>query len=165
MRHPLSSLPALVFLGPSARIRAMAVLQRWAGTHWRELQEPLGLTAAVDATTGCRRYDADGRPVTLRTALVHGLKSSLRQWSVTGEKSNEPTALRNHLSELLGQLPPLRLITGDALYAQRPLAEVLQSENCDYRVQIKPVRATFSTRSDPHGETPISGRRRPRRSK
>ena len=59
------------------------------------------------------------------TAL-DGLKVTTGQWSVTGEKTNEPTALRNHLSELLEQFPLLRLITGDAIYAQRPLAEALQ---------------------------------------
>jgi hypothetical protein len=29
------------------------------------------------------------------------------------------------------------LITGDAIYAQRPLAEALLDENCDYLLQIK----------------------------
>src|SRR5262245_66597246 len=33
---------ALVFLGLLARIREMAVLQRWATVHWDELKEPLG---------------------------------------------------------------------------------------------------------------------------
>lgn len=178
VRHPLPSLLALVFLGLLARIREMAVLQRWAEMHWQELQEPLGftrdrrphattisralasctvaefskaflgwlsraaplsgpLTAAVDAKTSCQGHDAEGRPVQMLTALIHGLKLSIGQGSVTGEKTNEPTALRNHLSELLQQFPLLRLITGDALYAQRPLAEALQEENCDYLVQIK----------------------------
>ena len=39
--------------------------------------------------------------------------------------------------ELLTQFPLLKLITGDAIYAQRPLAEALLDENCDYLVQIK----------------------------
>lgn len=177
-RHPLPALLALVFLGLLARIREMAVLQRWAETHWAQLREPLGftrderphattisralggctiaefsqaflrwliqtvslnepLTVAVDAKTSCQGHDADGQPVQMLTALVHGLKVTIGQWSVTGEKTNEPTALRNHLSELLEQFPLLRLITGDAIYAQRPLAEALQDENCDYLVQIK----------------------------
>ena len=178
VRHPLNSLLALVFLGLLARIREMAVLQRWVELHWPELKGPLGftrderphattisralaactvgefsqafllwlsraeplggpLTAAVDAKTSCQGHDAEGRPVQMLTALVHGLKLSIGQWSVTGEKTNEPTALRNHLSELLEQFPLLRLITGDALYAQRPLAAALQDRNCDYLVQIK----------------------------
>jgi hypothetical protein len=33
---------SLVFLGLLARIREMAVLERWARPHWDELREPLG---------------------------------------------------------------------------------------------------------------------------
>ena len=42
IRHPLQGMLALVFLGLLARIREMAVLQRWAKTHWDQLKEPLG---------------------------------------------------------------------------------------------------------------------------
>src|SRR4051794_4059831 len=42
IRHPLEGMLALVFLGLLARIREMAVLQRWAKTHWHDLKEPLG---------------------------------------------------------------------------------------------------------------------------
>ena len=41
-RHPLQGMLALVFLGLLARIREMAVLQRWATDHWDDLKEPLG---------------------------------------------------------------------------------------------------------------------------
>ena len=202
IRHPLQSLLALVFLGLLARIREMAVLQRWAETHWPLLKESLGFTrdecphattisralsrctvaefsqaflawlcqnvpldepftVAVDGKTSCQGYDADGQPVQLLTALIHGLKLTLGQWSVTGEKTNEPTALRNHLSELLTQFPLLRLITGDALYAQRPLAEALQDENCDYLVQIKAnqgdvLDAIKSCLGDAHERKPMA---------
>src|SRR5947207_489840 len=37
VRHPLPSLLGLVFLGLLARIREMAVLQRWAEMHWPQL--------------------------------------------------------------------------------------------------------------------------------
>jgi len=177
IRHPLQGMLALVFLGLLARIREMAVLQRWAKTHWAELQEPLGfdrsqpphattisrtiagcelskfaeaflawvkqmvpaepLTVAVDAKTSCQGLDENGQPVQLLTVLVHNLKLVLAQWSVHGEKTNEPNVLRNHLAELTTQFPLLKLITGDAIYAQRPLAEALLDENCDYLVQIK----------------------------
>ena len=63
------------------------------------------------------------------------------QWSVTGEKTNEPTALRNHLHELLERYPLLRLLTGDAIFCQRPLATALVAENCDYLLQIKSNQA------------------------
>jgi hypothetical protein len=176
-RHPLPALLALVFLGLLARIREMAVLQRWAEAHWDQLKEPLGftrderphattisralagcsladfsaaflgwvrqvlpeqpLTVAVDAKTSCQGLDANRQPVQMLTAFVHQLKLVVGQWSVRGEKTNEPTALRNHLDELLQNFPLLRLITGDAIYAQRPLAQALLDANCDYLLQIK----------------------------
>lgn len=177
IRHPLPGMLALVFLGLLARIRELAVLQRWAKVHWAELQEPLGfdrdepphattisrtiagcelgkfaaaflawvktvvpdepLTVAVDAKTSCQGLGEDGQPVQLLTVLVHNLKLVLAQWSVHGEKTNEPQVLKNHLAELTAQFPLLKLITGDAIYAQRPLADALLDENCDYLVQIK----------------------------
>lgn len=177
-RHPLPALLSLVFLGLLARIREMAVLQRWAEAHWDELKEPLGFTrderphattisralagcsladfsqaflqwvqgmlaadvplvVAVDGKTSCQGLDPAGKPVHMLSVLVHGLKLVLGQWSVGDEKSNEPTVLRNHLSELFANFPMLRLVTGDALFAQRPLAEALLAQNCDYLVQIK----------------------------
>jgi hypothetical protein len=177
IRHPLQGMLALVFLGLLARIREMPVLQRWAETHWDQLQVPLGfdrekpphattisrtiagcelgkfaaaflawiktvvpnepLTAAVDAKTSCQGIGEDGQPVQLLTVLVHNIKLVLGQWSVHGEKTNEPNVLKNHLAELTAHFPLLKLITGDAIYAQRPLAEALLEENCDYLVQIK----------------------------
>ena len=44
VRHPLSSIVSLVFLGLLARITEMAVVERWAKTNWDELKEPLGFT-------------------------------------------------------------------------------------------------------------------------
>ena len=44
VRHPLPSLLALVFLGLLARIREMAVLQRWAEMNWPQLKDALGFT-------------------------------------------------------------------------------------------------------------------------
>src|SRR5690242_9867613 len=44
VRHPYSSIVALVFLGLLARITEMAVLVRWAAVHWQELKKPLGFT-------------------------------------------------------------------------------------------------------------------------
>lgn len=178
VRHPIQGILTLVFLGLLARIREMAVLQRWAEAHWDQLCEPLGfdldrdpphattisravagcnltsfqdavtawirqilpdqpLTVAVDAKTSKQGLDADGDPVQLVTVFVHELKLTLAQWSVRGEKTNEPGVLKNHLSELFADFPLLQLITADAIYAQRSLAEALTAENCDYLVQIK----------------------------
>jgi hypothetical protein len=176
-RHPLSGMLALVFLGLLARIREMAVLQRWAAAHWDQLREPLGFDrdtpphattisrtlarcqvqefeeaylawlktmlpaepfmAAVDAKTSCQGLDVDGEPVQLVTVLIHKLKIIIAQWSVRGEKTNESCVLKNHLAELREQFPLLLGLTGDAIYATRPLAQAMTDENCEYLVQIK----------------------------
>jgi hypothetical protein len=95
------------------------------------------LTIAVDGKTSCQGLDAEGQPVQMLTAFVHQLKAVVGQWSVPGEKTNEPTALHRHLPELLENFPLLRLVTGDAIFAQRPPAEALLDANCDYLLQIK----------------------------
>jgi hypothetical protein len=95
------------------------------------------ITVAVDGKTACQGLDEHGNPVQLLTVFVHQLKLVLGQWSVTGEKTNEPTVLKRHVAELLEAFPMLALLTGDALYAQRPLAEVLTASNCDYLLAIK----------------------------
>lgn len=94
-------------------------------------------TASVDGKTACQGLDAQGNPVQLLTVLVHQVKAVLGQWSVGEEKSNEPVVLKRHLAELFEQFPMLRLLTGDALYAQRPLVEALQAHGCDYLFQVK----------------------------
>jgi hypothetical protein len=177
LRHPLAGILSLVFLGLLARIREMAVLQRWAKAHWNQLQEPLGfdrdqpphattisrviadcslaefaeafaewtrqmlpdepLTVAIDGKTSCQGIDSDGSPVQLVTAFVHDLKLVLAQWSTQGDKTNESGVLKKRLPELAAKFPLLKLITGDAIYATRPLAEVLLDEGCDYLLQIK----------------------------
>jgi hypothetical protein len=95
------------------------------------------LVAAVDAKTSCQGIDTDGDPVQLVTVLVHNLKVVIGQWSVRGEKTNESGVLKNHLAELKRDFPLLKLITGDAIYTNRPLAEVLLDNDCDYLLQIK----------------------------
>jgi hypothetical protein len=57
--------------------------------------------------------------------LVHQVKPVLGQWSVHSEKINEPNVLKNHLAELTADFPLPKLITGDAIYAQRLLAKAL----------------------------------------
>ena len=93
--------------------------------------------AAVDAKTSCQGIDTDGDPVQLVTVLIHNLKVVIGQWSVRGEKTNESGVLKHHLVDLKRDFPLLKLITGDAIYATRPLAEVLLDNDCDYLLQIK----------------------------
>jgi hypothetical protein len=70
-------------------------------------------------------------------AFVHDLQAVVGQWSCGAEKTNEPTLLRRHLHNLLETYPMLQLITGDAIFAQRPLVELICKENRDYLFQIK----------------------------
>ena len=69
--------------------------------------------------------------------FLHNVKVSLISYSVRGDKTNEPGCLQVHLEALFEHYPLLKLLTGDAIFAQRPLLEVLQEHGCDYRFQIK----------------------------
>lgn len=93
--------------------------------------------AAIDGKTCCQGLAADGSPVQMLNVFLQQAKVTLDQWSIGGDKTNEPGSLKNHLSELLTAYPALQLLTGDAIYAQRPLLELLKAEGCDYMVQIK----------------------------
>jgi hypothetical protein len=179
IRHPYSSIVALVFLGLLARITEMAVLVRWATIHWKELQEPLGFTrsqppcdttisralaklsldefrqafsawlkdalaghdgpwiAAIDGKTCRQGLDADGSPVQMLNVFLQQAKATLDQWSVHGDKTNEPGCFQRHLEELLTAYPALCIFTGDAIFAQRPLLELLRSHGRDYLFQVK----------------------------
>jgi len=179
IRHPFSGILALVFLGLLARIREMAVLERWAKAHWDVLAEPLGFTrnhppcdttfsrsladfsldefrqvfahwlretvpdfqeswaGAVDGKTAKQSLDASGDPVHMLNVFLQKAKVTLDQWSVSDEKTNEPSSLKTHLEELLSAYPMLHLLTGDAIYAQRPLINILRESDCHYLFQVK----------------------------
>ncbi len=173
IRHPFAGLLALVLLGTLAGMTEIAVIQRWAKKHWKELQIPLGfkrktpaattisrslaqysvselqdslaeffnvilaeenapLVAAVDGKTACQTRDDEGHPVHMLNVFVHNVRVTIAQWSVRGDKTNEPGCLKNHAAELFKQYPLLQLLTGDAIFAQRPLIEVLREHGCDY---------------------------------
>jgi hypothetical protein len=93
--------------------------------------------AAVDGKTCSQGLDANGSPVQMLNVFLQRAKLTLDQWSIGGDKTNEPGSLKNHLSELLTAYPALRLLTGDAIFAQRPLLELLKTGGCDYLFQIK----------------------------
>jgi hypothetical protein len=94
-------------------------------------------TAAIDCKTCRQGLDAEGSPVQMLNVFLHTVKVTLDQWSIGADKTNEPGSLKNHLAELLAAYPALQLLTGDAIFAQRPLLEVLASEGRDYLFQIK----------------------------
>lgn len=94
-------------------------------------------TAAVDGKTCRQGLDANGSPVQMLNVFLQQAKLALDQWSIGGDKTNEPGSLKKHLAELLTAYPALQLLTGDAIYAQRPLLELLQEHGCDYLFQVK----------------------------
>jgi hypothetical protein len=93
--------------------------------------------AAVDGKTSRQGLAADGSPVQMLNVFLQQAKLALDQWSVGGDKTNEPGSLKNHLHELLTAYPALQLLTGDAIFAQRPLLELVKGEGCDYLFQIE----------------------------
>ena len=95
------------------------------------------LTAAVDGKYAKQMRDENGNPLYLLNVFVHDIKVTLEQYSVRGDKTNEPGCLKKHLEKLFDTYPALKLLTSDAIFAQRPQLEVLQEHECDYLFQVK----------------------------
>ena len=105
--------------------------------------------AAVDGKTSKQGLDDNGSPLHMLHVFLHDLQTVVAQWSTGAEKTNEPVVLRRHLEELLTAYPMLRLFTGDALFAQRPLLELLCGHGRDYLLQIVGC-AAYRTFLAPH---------------
>jgi hypothetical protein len=69
--------------------------------------------------------------------FAQDVKACLAQWPLTGDKLTEPEVLKAHLAELFDAYPALRLLTADALFSQRNLAEMIVASGHDYLFQIK----------------------------
>jgi hypothetical protein len=117
---------------------SLAELQA-AFSRWLQvvLADPGVLVVAVDGKTSKQGFDGQDHPIQMLNVFAQDLKACLGQWPLAGDKSTEPEVLKAHLSELFAQYPALRLITGDALYAQRNLAEIIVQFGHDYLFQIK----------------------------
>jgi hypothetical protein len=95
------------------------------------------LAAAVDGKTCCQGLDEHGDPEILLNVFLHDLKLVISQWQVGKSNTNEPGCLKENLQELLNAFPLLKLLTGDAIFLQRPLLEVLQNNDCHYLFRVK----------------------------
>jgi len=95
------------------------------------------LVVAVDGKTSKQGFDPEGDPIQMLNVFAQDLKACLGQWPLSGDKQTEPEMLKARLSQLFEKYPALRLITGDALYAQRNLAELILASGHDYLFQIK----------------------------
>jgi hypothetical protein len=100
-------------------------------------QAAAAVTAAVDGKTSKQGHDAHGDPVHMLNVFAHDLGLCLAQFPVTGGKPTEPQALKAALAELTDRYPMLRLFTGDALFCQRPLAEVILAADRDFLFAVK----------------------------
>jgi hypothetical protein len=110
---------------------------RWLNLVLAESNEDAPWAAAIDGKTCRQGLAGDGSPVQMLNVFLQQVKLTLDQWSIGGDKTNEPGSLKKHLGELLAAYPALQLLTGDAIYAQRPLLELLESHGCDYLFQVK----------------------------
>jgi len=100
-----------------------------------ETDEPM--TAAIDGKSSHQFFDEEDNPILMLNVFVHDLKVTLNQWSVRGDKTNEPGCLKKHLESLFQKYPMLELLTGDAIYAQRPLLEMIKQHGRKYLFQLK----------------------------
>ena len=140
--------PALGFTRPSAphattltRITALYSLAEFqdALCSWLAgllAQEPLS-SAAVDGKTSKQGHDADGDPIHVLNVFAHEARLCLAQWAVGDGKETEPEVLKAHLKELFATYPTLQLLTGDALFCQRPLAKLIVEAGRAYLFAVK----------------------------
>ena len=94
------------------------------------------LDASVDGKWAKQSEDAQGNPLVMVNVLAHGLKLCLAQWPAS-EKRYEPRVLREQLGRLFEDYPGLRLLTMDALYAERDLCQAIVDHGRDYLVRVK----------------------------
>jgi len=130
-------------------------LQEAFATFLLQLLQDTPLTVAVDGKTSKQILDEDGEVLQMLNVFVHGIKVVLWEWSIKGDKTNETGCLKKHFGELLAQFPNLKILTGDAIFSNRPLLEVLK-DKVDYVFQVKDnqkemteaVKETFKDRQN-----------------
>ena len=121
---------------------ATTISRTLAGVPYEQLQGSLTewvarvvadqeLNASVDGKWAKQSKDAQGNPLMMVNVLAHDLKLCLGQWPAT-EKRYEPGVLREKLGRLFEDYPGLRLLTMDALYAERDLCRAIVSHGRDY---------------------------------
>ena len=110
-----------------------SALNQWLRHHVAEGEG----VVAVDGKTAKQGIDSDGNPLHMLNAFVHDVQAVVGQWSTGDDKTNEPSLFRRKLRGLLVSYPMLQLITGDAIFAQRPLIKLIRNLGKDYLFQVK----------------------------
>ena len=111
-----------------------SALNQWLRHHVAENSQGV---LAVDGKTAKQGIGSDGNPIHMLNALVHDVQAVVGQWSTGDDKTNEPSLFRRKLRGLLESYPMLQLITGDAIFAQRPLIRMIRKLEKDYLFQVK----------------------------
>ena len=101
------------------------------------LAEKQALTVAVDGKTSKQMKDSNGEPIHLLNVFVHDLSVTIEEYCVKGEKTNESGSLKEHAPELFEKYPMVTLLTGDAVFNNRPLLQVLRDLSKDYLFCVK----------------------------
>ena len=94
------------------------------------------VNASVDGKWAKQSEDQGGNPLVMVNVLAHDLRLCLAQWPAS-EKRYETGVLREQLGQLFEGYPGLRLLSMDALYAERDLCQAIVSYGRDYLVRIK----------------------------
>ena len=135
--HKAKGVPHAITLARVLRKLSTEDLQNAFAAFLNAILQETTLVAAVDGKTAKQMKDEEGEPIHMLNVFAQRLKLHLVSWSVKGDKTNEPGCLKKHLGELFEMYPCLKLLTGDAMFAQRPLLEAIQEYHRDYLVQIK----------------------------
>ena len=94
------------------------------------------MSAWVDGKWARQSTGVHGNPLVMVKVLAHDLSLCLAQWPASEERY-EPGVLRERLGQLFESCPGLRLLTMDALYAERDLCQAIVDCGRDYLVRIK----------------------------
>lgn len=93
--------------------------------------------ACVDGKTSKQGYDADGDPIHMLNIFAQELHAVLAQYPVGDGKATEPKTFLANLDALCDAYPFLKLFTGDALFAQRGMAQAIVDANRNYLFVVK----------------------------
>jgi hypothetical protein len=124
----------------------------------------LGDHVALDGKTLRRSHDGDTPAVHLLAVYAPKVQAVIGQLRVDAKTNEHKAALT-----LLGVLPSLKgkVVTGDAMFCQTEVAEVLEKQGADYILHVKDnqpaVKETIAQLLDPVGPFSPGGDRRPGR--
>ena len=110
-----------------------AALARWLA----QVLAHAPTVAAVDGKTSKQADAAEGDPIHVLNVFAHGAHVCLADWPVGDGKDTEPEVLKAHLDDLFAIWPSLRVLTGDAIFCQRPLARAIIDAGREYVLTIK----------------------------